>query len=395
LGAIVGASSLVSLAFGMANRGPEQNILRLAEEATWSLVLVAFTLLGALILSRQPRNLVGWLLMVPGALSVLSWPAESFLHSLAKSQPPASLPLLLAAWFTTWEWVMLIFPLLLIPLVFPTGRPPSPRWRWVFRASIGLGLFFILFVTFSRILRPLENVDWEIVNPIGFIPESMFDVIEIPWILALGSLTLACVASLFVRFRRASLVEREQIKWLLYACGLFVVVFVPGFIISDMEGTVFDVWGLLLSLSILTLPVSITIAILRYRLWDIDVIIRRTLVYGLLTTMLALVYFGGVVIFQQIFNRVSGEAGQSPLAIVLSTLAIAALFTPLRRRIQHSIDRRFFRRKYNTELVLQAFAASLRDEVDLEQLNGHLVNVVAETMQPSSVSLWLREPEKG
>ena len=198
LSVIVSAAALVSLAFWMANREPGQNTVRLAEEATWPLVLVAFTLLGALILSRQPSNLVGWLLMVPGALGVLSWPAESYLHSLATSQPPASLPLLLAAWFTTWHWVVLIFPLLLIPLVFPTGRPPSPRWRWVFRASIGLGLFFILLVTFSRILRPLESADWEILNPIGFIPESGFNFIQLPWVLALGSLTLTCLASLFV-----------------------------------------------------------------------------------------------------------------------------------------------------------------------------------------------------
>ncbi len=143
------------------------------------------------------------------------------------------------------------------------------------------------------------------------------------------------------------------------------------------------------------LPLSIAFSILHYRLWDIDLLINRTLVYGTLTAMLALIYFGSVVLLQHLVNGVTGQLGQSPLIIVASTLAIAALFQPLRRRIQKIIDQRFYRRKYDAQKVLAAFSDTLRNEVDLNQLREHLVEVVEETMQPTYVSLWLRKPEQG
>jgi hypothetical protein len=197
---------------------------------------------------------------------------------------------------------------------------------------------------------------------------------------------------LFVRFRRADPVERSQLKWLLYAGGVFLVVYgVAGFGF-DLGGSGNDIFEIALFLSILSLPVAIAIAILRYRLYDIDVVIRKTLLYSALTVLLALVYFGSVILLQGLFSRLAGVQ-QSTLAVVISTLAIAALFTPLRRRIQDAIDRRFYRKKYDAQQVLAQFALTARDETDLDALLAELVRVVDETLQPEHVSVWLLKEE--
>jgi hypothetical protein len=189
-------------------------------------------------------------------------------------------------------------------------------------------------------------------------------------------------------------VERQQIKWLLFACGLFAAIYVSGSFRTEEYNRFNEVVdALLFLLAMPMIPVAIGIAILRYRLWDIDVIIRRTMVYGALTATLALVFFGGVALLQQVFGRITGIES-SPIAIVLSTLAIAALFAPLRRRIQDFIDRRFYRQKYNAEQALADFAATARNETDLEALTGKLVEVVSQTTQPEQVSLWLRVGKK-
>lgn len=198
---------------------------------------------------------------------------------------------------------------------------------------------------------------------------------------------LASVTSLFVRYRRAQSMERQQIKWLLYAGAFFAVSYAVVFFStadSETEG-----WNnLWFELSLLTMPLAIAIAILRYRLFDIDLIIRRTLLYGVLTALLAVVYFGSVVVLQTIVGRTAGE--QSPLIIVLSTLLIAALFTPLRRRLQTVLDRRFYRKKYNAQRELDRFAQTARDEVALDALKKVLLRVVQETMQPDSAAIWLK-----
>jgi hypothetical protein len=208
------------------------------------------------------------------------------------------------------------------------------------------------------------------------------------WFVLLPALTLACAAALFVRFRRARGVERQQIKWLFFASALFAVVYIPTFFTGSYT-TANNIWDTLFVLGILAIPIAIAIAILRYNLYDIDLIIRKTLQYALLTGLLALVYFGSVVLLQSLVENLTGQ--QSQFVIVLSTLAIAALFNPLRLRIQDFIDRRFFRKKYDAEKMLANFAAIARDEVDMDKLTAALLGVVEETMQPESISLWFKK----
>ncbi len=203
----------------------------------------------------------------------------------------------------------------------------------------------------------------------------------------------AAALAVFVRLRRAKGVERQQIKWFVYAAAASVIgtnlaYLIPGVIDTPLW---FERVGLALNIATIpAIPVAIGIAILRYRLYDIDLLINRTLVYGALTALLALVYFGGVTATQTIFQALTSQEEQPQLAIVVSTLVIAALFNPLRRRIQGFIDRRFYRSKYDARKTLEAFSAKLRDETDLDALNAELVGVVRETMQPAHVTLWLR-----
>jgi hypothetical protein len=376
------AASVVAL----RNRSGEQGILNMAADVTTLIMFVVFGVTGALIVSHQPRNIVGWILMLQAAL-VFVWPLDTYYSTLAKPPAQPSFLFMLGLWFTSWLWLWLVFPVLFIPLFFPTGRPPSPRWRWLIVVGLGLCAFFILFATFSMEVGP-SNDTWTVPNPVGLVSRDSFPIV--PWAVTLLSFAASCVASLFVRYRRAQAVEREQIRWLLYAAGLFFIIYALGFLTSEMKGLVADLWGILLFVGFVTLPLAIMVAILRYRLYDIDVIIRKTLVYAVLTALLVLVYFGSVVLLQRLFGRLTGVA-QSPLAVVVSTLAIAALFTPLRRRIQDVIDRRFYRKKYDAQCVLAQFAVAARDETDLDALTAELARVVQETLQPERVSVWLSQ----
>jgi hypothetical protein len=299
--------------------------------------------------------------------------------------------LLFASWFDGVSWAFLIFPILLLPLLFPTGRPPAPRWRWVIYLAIGMiGLFTVVGAFSHQFQSSGDGLDWSVDNPIGFIHvEALFDqYLMTPWTISLGILTVSCAAALVVRYRRSSSVEREQIKWLMYACAVFCVVYVIGLLLSGEDaGVVSVIWSGFFILSIMAIPAAIAVAILRHRLWDIDVIIRRTLLYAALTLLLALLFFGSVILLQRVFVTTTGQ--QSQLAVVLSTLAIAALVNPLRTRIQAGIDRRFYRKKYDAQLVLARFAVTARDETDMHVLAAELGRVVRETVQPELVSVWL------
>jgi hypothetical protein len=375
------------------SRAGSRGALYLVGEALISLVApVVFAIVAALIVSRQPRNTIGWVLMVPVGLYVVGGPLVTYIEHLAPSSPAPTVPLLLIAWFNNWNWLLLIIPLLFIPLLFPNGRPPTPRWRWVGVAVIVWATLFVLMVTLVKKISANTTPDIVFDNPIGVLGKEAANLLLGVWIVGLLALVVACAVALFVRYRRANDTQREQIKWLLYASAVFLVVYVGGFV-SGLGGTASlggYIWSVFFGLSVTALPAAIGIAILRYRLYDIDVVINRTLVYGSLTATLALVYLGGVATTQAIFRALTGQEHQPQLAVVISTLAIAALFNPLRRRIQGFMDRRFYRRKYDARKTLEAFSAKLRDETDLDSLKAELVGVISETMQPAHVSLWLR-----
>ena len=355
----------------------------------WGLFMpVVFSILGALVIARQPGNRVGWLMMIITLVSAI--PISDYLYTMP--HPTVITPRLwLLLWVEGWSWIPLIFPIFLIPLYYPTGQLVSPRWKWVTWLAVGMWLFFITATAFSKTMGP-PNSSWTLPNPIGFIPDVFGEgPILIVWGAGLVTIVLASVISLFVRFRLAQEVERQQIKWLLYAGALFVLIYALIYVLSSTDETVRNPWtDLLLLCSILSFPVTISIAILRYRLWDIDLIIRRTLQYSLLTGLLVLFYFGGVVLLQEVLSPFTGQEN-SPIVTVLTTLAIAALFNPLRNRVQKFIDQRFYRQKYNAEQMLEAFAKTARDKVELDALTGELLRVVQETMKPEQAILWLQK----
>jgi hypothetical protein len=293
-----------------------------------------------------------------------------------------------AAWFASWSWIPLVFvPTSFLLLLFPDGRPPSPRWRPVAWCA-GLGITGFV-VGYALDAGPLEDFP-QIANPYG-VDSPIVRIVGVAASFVVGGSMVASAVSLVMRLRRGGSEQRQQIKWLAYGGAVVVgAIFVGGFVaIWSAEASI-----VVISLALLGLPIFTGIAIARHRLYDIDLLINRTLVYGPLTATLALVYVGGVVGLQMLFRALSGQ--ESTLAIVASTLAIAALFGPLRRRVQAFVDRRFYRRKYDATKTLADFNARLREETDLNVLSNDVVGVATRTMQSAHVSIWLRpdaEPE--
>jgi hypothetical protein len=354
------------------------------------LAVVSNALVGAVLASHRPRNPVGWFFVFSAASFAVS--EATFRYAVyGLVIDPGSLPLARAmAWPATWLWVPgVLLVLVFLPLYFPDGRLLSLRWRPV----VWLAIFVSGATVVIWAFLPGKVGDvWDITNPIGLaaLRPAIGGLEVVMAVLFLGFI-LSSVVSLVVRFRSSQGRERQQMNWLTYAAAT-VVGMVLLTTLLEAANLVFlsEMAGLATDLLIAGIPVGVGIAVLRYRLYDIDAVINRTLVYGSLTALLALVYLGGVTASQAIFRTLTGEQEQPQLAIVVSTLIITALFNPLRRRIQAFIDRRFYRRKYNARKTLEAFSAKLRDETDLEALNSELVGVVRETMQPAHVPLWLR-----
>jgi hypothetical protein len=349
-----------------------------------SLVVLAFATVGSPVASRRPENPIGWLFCLGAFCWIFGELAlEYAVYALITA--PGTLPAgAWIGWFGGWArgmgW-LLIVPFLL--LLFPTGRLPSPRWRPVLWGVVVFVLFFTLVLWLSPASSDLRLASLR--NPLGIDLDVMDSLLEVVF-LALPLLPVVSGAAVVVRIRRSRGDERQQIKWFAYAVAVMVVVFASWFSLA-LAGLAFP-GALMWTVPLLGLPVAVDVAILRYRLYDIDVIINRTLVYGSLTVTLALVYAGCVFSLQYAFQALAGQTSQ--LAVVASTLAIAALFGPLRRQVQSFIDRRFYRRRYDAAKTLEAFGARLRDETDLGSLGEGLTGVVRETVQPAHVSLWLR-----
>jgi hypothetical protein len=352
-----------------------------------SLVVIDATV-GAIVASRRPENPVGWLLCLSGlATSTSTFTSQYAIYALLAQ--PNSLPAGEAmAWIASWMLPIMNGVQVFYLLLFPTGRLPSRRWRWLAWLTVAYILVGVILSAFSPgahlgSLGPIRN-------PLGI--EGLTQFYKAVLYTMSPALFLAAAFSLFVRLRRAVGVERQQLKWLAYAAGGLVIVSILTIITIAIDTPRWYEWVANAILVAVTpgVPVAIGIAILRYRLYDIDRIINRTLVYSLLTAILASVYFGGVTVTQALFRNITDQQELPQVVVVTSTLAIAALFNPLRHRIQSFIDRRFYRSKYDARKTLEGFSAKLRDETDLDALNEDLVGVVRETMQPAHVSLWLR-----
>jgi hypothetical protein len=315
---------------------------------------------------------------------VVPFSAEYAIYALLAR--PGSLPWGEASvWVWAWIWVPAIGLVVFLDLLFPDGKLPSAHWRWFAWFSIAA----VIVGAVLTALPPGSILQLPLQNPLGIegLP-NVYRMVEA----FMYALIVVGASSLLLRLRRVGWIERQQIKWFAYATAVAI----SGIILKN---TVYPVVGVTLVwwagfvLTVVGLagnPIGMGVAVLKYRLYNIDLLINRTLVYGSLTALLALIYFEGVAATEAIFRALTGQEQQPPLALVVSTLVIAALFTPLRRRIQSFIGRRFYRRKYDAAKTLQGFSMKLRDETDLDALSDDLVSVVKETMQPSYVGLWLR-----
>jgi len=343
-------------------------------------VILAFTLVGTLVSSRLPGNPIGWICLTIGLSFMLAGAADEY-NEYALQTRPGFLPgAEYMAWLENWLWVV---PVVLIgtflPLLFPNGRLLSGRWRVM--AWLSGAVLISLSISEAFAPGPLAEAP-DVTNPLGieFARDALALVNGV--FLLLPLCFVASALSMILRFRRSVGEERQQLKWFASAAALLAITFPFGLVLSSRYFADF------VTLTFAGLPVAVGIAILRYRLYDIDRIINRALVYGALSVSLAAVYFGSVVALQYVFRALTGQ--ESQLAVVASTLAIAALFVPLRRRVQGFVDRRFYRNKYDAHKTLEAFSARLREETELDALTSDLAGVVRDTVQPVHVSLWLK-----
>jgi MFS family permease len=384
--AVFAAGLVVGLPLAVANRTFQQDA---ANQSLLALGFSALMVVGALVVAHRPGNAIGWIFSASALLAITGQLAGQYAVYAYVTRPgslPGATP---ALWYGSWPWFLILaLTLVFTPLLFPTGRLLSPRWRPVAWLT---GLATAVLTALISVVPELSLgtvPDRVITNPIGVAAvESLLESPVLPAVIVLlVVLAAAAFGSLVLRFRRSRGEERQQLKWFTYAGALL-----PLSVVGDALPT--PVGDILTALPIVFLPVATGIAILRYRLYDIDRLINRTLVYGLLTALLAAVYGGAVLALGQLFGGIGAEPPS--WAVAAATLAMAALFQPARHRLQAVVDRRFNRRKYDAARTVEGFSTHLRDQVDLDTLSAELLGVVNQTMQPTRSSLWLRPSGQG
>ena len=360
-------SVIVLLNFGPELADPVSTVM-------FGAVVAAFSLMGALLIRRVPENRIGALLLATGTAQTASIAVLTY-AGLGGSAVPAWPVAAIAATFGDAAYIApWVIALIGVPLVFPDGRLPSRRFRWVVWVT-GAGMVSLLLGAPASMIPGLADLG-PVVSALALVAN----------VFGLGG----AVAAVWVRFRRGDPVQRQQVKWLLAVAGVATIAFPSALAFGSSESFVALTFWLVAFLAYLALPVAIGIAVLRYRLYEIDRIISRTIGYAVVTVTLAVTFGGAILLFQALLAPLTGG---DTLAVAASTLVAAALFQPLRRRVQTVVDRRFNRARYDAERTAAAFAAQLRDEVDLRNLSGDVLQVVAQTVAPAAVALWLRRYE--
>ena len=345
---------------------------------------VGFGLVGALLTRRRPGHPVGWIFAAAGMLAAVDF--ASFEYALAAVVGHRDLPAgEYVGWLQLWIWVPFVALITVyLPLLFPDGRLPGPRWRLVSWAAAGCGVTAASGLAIApgivANLRALRN-------PFGVPPAAVPDAAIVVGLAGLLGCAVVAVWSLLVRARRGTPAERLQIKWLAYAGCLVAATLVPSTILSQSTGTAARIAEGALMIAIVTVPVAVAVAVLKYRLYEIDRIISRTLAYVVVTGLMAGVYAGLVLLA----TRVLGVT--TPPAVAAATLAAAALFNPLRHRVQRVVDRRFNRSRYDADKTVAAFASRLQDAVDLDAVQADLVGVVRHALEPAHISVQIRPRE--
>lgn len=378
--ALVGVGSAVLFAVGLATGSIATDLNSVITAIGWMVLPALFTALGSLIATRRPGNRISWLLFAV-AIAVL---VDAVLTALYQDQPVSP-----AFWdyvaIEIWNllWLGILFPLILLLFLFPTGRFHTRRWIWAGWVQAAMVAFVVFVGVLTEEIGP-PTEEWVVTNPIGFLPatlnEGPFGVL---WVLGLVALVIGGLTALVVRYRRSAQLVRTQIKWVLYAAAVFVAAFAfTAF--ANLFLNVDYLLGAMLAFSLALFPISITVAITRYRLFEIDRIVNRTLVYALVVAVLAGIYAAAVVLLRGLLPD------GSDLAVAASTLAVAALFDPVRKQVQGFVDRRFYRSRYNAERTIEEFSARAGIEVDLDRLTAEWLSTVHQAVKPETATVWIR-----